>query len=61
MADENKKINIDIEINTDGQQQVQQYKAAFDSLRSTINNLNNPLNGVSKISSLNKSITNMLK
>jgi len=41
MADNiNKKINIDIEINTDGQQQVQQYKAAFDSLRNTISNLN---------------------
>jgi hypothetical protein len=31
MADEiNKKITIDVEVNTDGKQQIQQYKAAFD-------------------------------
>ena len=40
MADDiNKKISIDIEINTDGQQQIDQYKASFDNLRNTINNI----------------------
>ena len=48
MADDiNKKISIDIEINTDGQQQIDQYKASFDNLRNTINNIKNPLNGIS--------------
>jgi hypothetical protein len=32
MADDiNKKITIDVEVNTDGQQQINQYKAAFDT------------------------------
>jgi len=39
---------------------VQQYKAAFDSLRTTISNLNNPLTDISKsVNSLDKNITNL--
>jgi hypothetical protein len=58
--DINKKILIDIEIGTDGQQQIQQYKAAFDNLRNTINNLNSPLNNISKsATSIDKGITNL--
>ena len=48
MADElNKKINIDVQINTDGQQQITQYKAAFDDLRNSINTIKNPVNSIS--------------
>jgi len=40
MADDiNKKISIDVEVNTDGQQQIRQYKAAFDDLRNSINSI----------------------
>ncbi|GAB2983993.1 hypothetical protein GCM10027049_21890 [Mucilaginibacter puniceus] len=42
MADNN-KISIDIEINASGQQQLNQYKNAFDGLRTSINNLSNPI------------------
>jgi methyl-accepting chemotaxis protein len=61
MADDiSKTINIDIEIKNDGQQQVQQYKAAFDNLRTVVNNLNSPLRDLSKqINSLDKDLTNL--
>jgi len=45
MADDiNKKISIDIEVRNNGQQQIDQYSAAFTDLRSTINGLGKPLN-----------------
>nr|WP_294796272.1 hypothetical protein [uncultured Mucilaginibacter sp.] len=44
MADNNNDISINIEINTNGQQQLNQYKTAFDGLRTSINNLSNPIN-----------------
>jgi uncharacterized protein YoxC len=54
MADNNKNILIDIEINASGQQQLHQYKAAFEGLKTSVNNLSNPidkLNGeISKLS-----------
>ncbi|HVS93979.1 MAG TPA: hypothetical protein VHE59_18215 [Mucilaginibacter sp.] len=55
MADDiNKKISIDVQVNSDGQQQIDQYKASFDSLRSAISGLGKPLTDLSKnISSLN--------
>jgi hypothetical protein len=57
-SDINKKITIDVEVNTDGQQQIAQYKAAFDNLRTSVNNLSNPLGGLSNnISSLDKSLS----
>lgn len=37
---DNQKINVDININTDSLREIPQYKAAFDSLQSSINNLN---------------------
>jgi len=54
MADDlSKKILIDIEVGTDGQEQISQYKAAFDSLRNTIGGLTDPLGNMSNnISSL---------
>lgn len=59
MADDiNKKISIDIEINTDGQQQINQYKTVFDGLRNTIDNLGKPLNDLSNnINSLDNSLS----
>jgi hypothetical protein len=40
MADDlNKKITIEVEIATDGPQQIAQYNAAFDNLRSSINGI----------------------
>ena len=61
MADDiSKKITIDVEVNTDGQQQINQYKAAFDNLRSSISGLSNPLQGISSsISSLDKDISKL--
>jgi len=61
MADDiNKKISIDIEINTDGQQQIDQYKASFDNLRTTINNLGKPLNDIStNISAFNNNLNKL--
>jgi hypothetical protein len=58
MADDiNKKISIDIEINTDGQQQINQYKAAFDSLRNSINSTKNPLSNIAgDLKTLNKNV-----
>ena len=37
---DNQKINVDININTDSLREIPQYKTAFDSLQSSINNLN---------------------
>ncbi len=37
---DNQKINVDININTDSLREIPQYKEAFDSLQSSINNLN---------------------
>jgi len=61
MADDiSKKITIDVEVNTDGQQQINQYKAAFDSLRNSVSGLSNPLQGISSsMSSLNKDISKL--
>lgn len=59
MADDiSKKISIDVQVNTDGQQQVEQYKASFDSLRTAINNLGKPVADLSKtLSSLNNDLS----
>jgi hypothetical protein len=59
MADDiSKKISIDVQLNTDGQQQIDQYKASFDSLRTSINNLGKPISDLSgTISSLDKDIS----
>jgi len=61
MADEiNKKISIEIDITDDGQQQINQYKTAFDSLRSSVNNLSSPLSALDKnISNLNDSLSKL--
>ncbi len=61
MADDiNKKITIDVEISTDGQQQLNQYKVAFDSLRNSISNLSNPLTNLSSnISSFDKDVSRL--
>jgi hypothetical protein len=49
MADDiNKKISIDVQVNPDGHQQIDQYKASFDSLRDTINGLGKPLTDLAK-------------
>ncbi|MDB4926780.1 hypothetical protein [Mucilaginibacter sp.] len=52
MADNNFSINVDI--NANGQQQINQYKAAFDGLRASITNLSLPItkldDDVSKLS-----------
>jgi nitrogen-specific signal transduction histidine kinase len=45
--DINKKISINVQVNTDGQQQITQYKAVFDDLRNSINSIKNPLSGIS--------------
>jgi len=56
MADEiNKKISIGVEVNTDGQQQIAQYKTALDNLRISVANLSDPFSGLSgSISNLDK-------
>ena len=61
MADDiSKKISIDVQLNTDGQQQIDQYKAAFESLRSTIGSLGKPLTDLSKnLNSLNNDLTQL--
>lgn len=63
MADDiNKKITIDVEVTTDGQQQIQQYKAAFDGLRNTINDLGKPISDLSNnINTLTGSIDKLDK
>ncbi|MEO6852111.1 MAG: hypothetical protein ABI203_05185, partial [Mucilaginibacter sp.] len=49
MADDiNKKISVQVEMNTDGLQQIGQYKTAFDSLRGTIGSLGKPLEETAK-------------
>ncbi|HZY36405.1 MAG TPA: hypothetical protein VFE53_07145 [Mucilaginibacter sp.] len=61
MADDfNKKILIDIEVGSDGQEQINQYKAAFDSLRNSINGLSSPLTAISgSVASLDKDISRL--
>ncbi len=61
MSDDiSKKITIDVEVNTDGQQQINQYKTAFDSFRNSISSLSNPLAGLSNsISTLDKDISKL--
>ncbi len=56
MADNN-KISINVEINADGQQQINQYEKAFDSLKKSITNLSTPINTLnSEVSKLNGSV-----
>ncbi|HJP63203.1 MAG TPA: hypothetical protein VJ844_07150 [Mucilaginibacter sp.] len=44
MADDiNKKITIDVQVNTDAQQTIDKYKTSFDNLRIAINSLGKPL------------------
>ncbi|MGZ3755509.1 MAG: hypothetical protein ACXVAY_00830 [Mucilaginibacter sp.] len=59
MADDiNKKISIDVEISTDGQQQIDQYQFAFDGLRKSIGNLGKPISDLSKnITSLDNDLS----
>lgn len=59
MADDiNKKISIDVEINTDGQQQINQYKNSFDNLRNSLSNLADPINELSgNIKSLDQDLS----
>ena len=61
MADDvNKKITIDVEVTTDGQQQINQYTTAFNNLRSTISNLGKPLSDIStSIQSLDKDLAGL--
>jgi len=61
MADDiNRKITVDVEVNTDGQQQINQYKAAFDNLRNSISNLSNPVATLSNsISSFDKDVAKL--
>jgi hypothetical protein len=60
MADDINKITIDVQVNADGQQQVEQYKASFESLRTTINNLGKPIADLSKtIGSLNNDLSQL--
>jgi chromosome segregation ATPase len=55
--DINKKIIVDVEINADGQQQITQYKSAFDNFKNAINNLKSPLSNISTdFKTLNKGI-----
>jgi len=60
LEDISKKITVEIDIPANGQQQINQYKAALDNLRSSIGSLNKPVADFSKnISSLNKDIALM--
>ncbi|NNU33596.1 hypothetical protein HK413_04535 [Mucilaginibacter sp. S1162] len=53
----NQNISINVEINTDGQQQINQYSKAFDSLKTGISNLSTPITKLdSDISKLNDSL-----
>ncbi|HWY38117.1 MAG TPA: hypothetical protein VNY73_06130, partial [Bacteroidia bacterium] len=50
-------VSIEVEINADGQRQLNQYGQAFDGLRDSINNLSNPINKLdSDIKKLNDSV-----
>jgi hypothetical protein len=62
MADDiNKKISIDVQVNTDGHQQVDQYKASFDNLGASVSGLGKPLADLSKnISSLNNDMVKLV-
>jgi len=44
----NKKISIDVQVGSDGQHQIELYKASFDSLRASITGLNKPISDLSK-------------
>jgi len=59
MADDiNKKISIDVQVNTDAQQQVDQYKTSFDNLRVSINQLGKPISDLSNsVNSLDRDIS----
>jgi hypothetical protein len=58
--DINKKISVEVEITKDGQEQIDQYKTAFDGLRVTIANLGKPLANLSKnINSLNRDLSQL--
>ncbi|MGN6181231.1 MAG: hypothetical protein ACTHNW_18760 [Mucilaginibacter sp.] len=61
MADDiNKKIIIDVEINNDGQSQVNQYKSAFNSLQDAVKNLGTPLKDLSSgINTLNRNLSQL--
>jgi hypothetical protein len=53
----NENVSINVEINAGGQQQLNQYKNAFDGLRTSIANLSTPINKLGNdISKLNDSI-----
>jgi hypothetical protein len=55
--DISKRITVDVEVTSGGQQQINQYKAALDNLKSSISALSKPVTDFSKnIGSLNKDI-----
>ncbi|HWY38119.1 MAG TPA: hypothetical protein VNY73_06140 [Bacteroidia bacterium] len=57
MANNSENISINVEINTNGQQQLDQYKGAFDNLKKSIDGLANPIAKLdSDISKLNESM-----
>jgi archaellum component FlaC len=57
MENKHDKISIEVEINAAGQQQLNQYKNAFDGLKRSINDLSNPINKLDgDIRKLNDSI-----
>lgn len=56
----NEIISINVEVNADGQRQLDQYKGAFDSLRTSINNLSSPISKLdADISKLSDTISQM--
>ncbi|HVW14927.1 MAG TPA: hypothetical protein VHB54_13920 [Mucilaginibacter sp.] len=61
MADDiNKKISIDVQVSSDGQQQVDNYKKAFDDLRDSVGNLGKPIADLSNnIRSFDKDINKL--
>ncbi len=57
MANNNETISIKVEIDASGQQQLNQYKNAFDGLRASISNLSTPITKLdSDISRLSESV-----
>jgi hypothetical protein len=61
MSDDiNKKITIDVEVSTDGRQQITQYQAAFDNFRNSINGIKSPLQNIaSDFKTLNKNVSDI--
>lgn len=57
MADNN-KFSIDIELNNDGEKQINQYAKSFDDLRSSINSLSQPFSSfANNLNTLDKNLS----